>query len=202
MTRVKICGITNIYDAQHCAKCGADFLGFVFYKKSSRYIEPLKAQEIISKLPSGLSKVGVFVNEEVEVVKRIACDCKLDLLQFHGDESPDYLNNFTTFRTIKALRIGKDFQTKTLSSFAPELFLFDTFKQGVFGGTGEAFDWGLLEGIKTPLIVSGGLNPDNVLSLIEKIKPFAVDASSGVEESAGKKDHNLVKSFIKIVKGK
>ena len=203
ITKVKICGITNLKDAKCCVETGADFLGFVFYKKSKRYLRPLSAKKIIEKLPKAVLKVGVFVNQTPAEVKKIAEICSLDLLQFHGDESPDYLKSFKACKTIKAFRLKERFSVTELKRYRQTLFLFDTFKKEAFGGTGEVFDWRLLlplKKIKTPFIVSGGLTPGNVVPLIEKIQPFAVDVSSGVEVSPGKKDHRLVKSFIGAVR--
>ena len=203
ITKVKICGITNLKDAKCCVEAGADFLGFVFYKKSKRYLRPLSVKKIIEKLPKTVLKVGVFVNQTPAEVKKIAEICSLDLLQFHGDESPDYLKSFKACKTIKAFRLKERFSVTELKRYRQTLFLFDTFKKEAFGGTGEVFDWRLLlplKKIKTPFIVSGGLTPGNVVPLIEKIQPFAVDVSSGVEVSPGKKDHRLVKSFIGAVR--
>ena len=203
ITKVKICGITNLEDAKWCVEAGADFLGFVFYKKSKRYLRPLSAKKIIERLPKAVLKVGVFVNQAPVEVKKIAEICSLDLLQFHGDESPDYLKSFKACKTIKAFRLKERFSVTELKRYRQTLFLFDTFKKEAFGGTGEVFDWRLLlplKKIKTPFIVSGGLTPGNVVPLIEKIQPFAVDVSSGVEVSPGKKDHRLVKSFIGAVR--
>ena len=203
ITKVKICGITNLEDAKGAVEAGADFLGFVFYKKSKRYLRPLPAKKIIEKLPKTVLKVGVFVNQTPVEVKKIAEICSLDLLQFHGDESPDYLKSFKACKTIKAFRLKERFSVTELKRYRQTLFLFDTFKKEAFGGTGEVFDWRLLlplKKIKTPFIVSGGLTPGTVVPLIEKIQPFAVDVSSGVEVSPGKKDHRLVKSFIGAVR--
>ena len=203
ITKVKICGITNLKDAKCCVEAGADFLGFVFYKKSKRYLRPLSVKKIIEKLPKTVLKVGVFVNQTPVEVKKIAEICSLDLLQFHGDESPEYLRSFKAYKTIKAFRVKERFSVAELKRYRPTLFLFDSFKKEAFGGTGEVFDWRLLlplKKIKTPFIVSGGLTPGNVVPLIEKIQPFAVDVSSGVEVSPGKKDHRLVKSFIGAVR--
>lgn len=203
MTKVKICGITNPDDAFMSAACGADFLGFVFYKGSQRFITPQIAKKIIETLPPSVLKVGVFVNEEASCVREIAKVCSLDFLQFHGDESQAYINAFKAFRIIKAFRVKDSSFLTELESFDPELFLFDTFKKEAFGGTGQTFDWHLLESLKElkkHFIVSGGLTPENVTGLIERIQPFGVDVSSGVEKSPGKKNCELVKKFIEIVK--
>jgi len=203
MTKVKICGITNLIDARACVHFGADLIGFVFYKKSRRYISAVRAKKIIEKLPVGIKKTGVFVNQAPEEVKRIARLCRLDHLQFHGDETPDYLNKFNGFEIIKAFRIRDKFDLKTLSSYKVDYFLFDTFSKNAFGGTGRKFDWKLLKAlknIKTPFFVSGGLTVQNVAEMVRLAKPFCVDVSSGVERSAGKKDHRLVEEFIQKAK--
>ncbi len=205
MTKVKICGITNQKDAAYCVTSGADFLGFVFYERSPRFITPEAARDIIEDLPPGILKVGVFVNQDAGLVKEIAKTCSLDYLQFHGDESRGYLTAFKPYRVIKALRIKDDSFLSEIDSIDAQLLLFDTFKKEAFGGTGETFDWGLLgllRKLKRPFIVSGGLTPDNVAELIAKVNPFAVDVSSGVEKSPGRKDHGLVERFITEAKNK
>lgn len=204
MTKVKICGITNLDDALSCASLGADFLGFVFYQKSPRFIPPDAAASVAAHLPPGVLKVGVFVNEKPQVVRRTAESCGLDFLQFHGDETPAYLKKFKEFRVIRAVRVKGRRSLLGLKDYTPEFFLFDTFAEGRFGGTGEPFDWRLLESLKKlkiPFFVSGGLTPDNVGRLLERIRPYAVDVSSGVEQGPGKKDRALVRKFIEAVKG-
>lgn len=203
MTKVKICGVTNLRDARACVYHGADFIGFVFYKKSRRYISAARAKKIIEKLPADIRRVGVFVNEAPEEVIRTARLCRLGYLQFHGDEAPDYLNSFNDFKMIKAFRVRDKLDLKALSSYKVDYFLFDTFSKNSFGGTGRKFDWKLLEAlknIKTPFFVSGGLTVQNVAEMAGFVKPFCVDVSSGVEKAPGKKDHRLVKEFIKVVK--
>ena len=203
MTMVKICGITNKRDAAFSYSCGADFLGFVFYNKSRRYVTPAKAKEIIRDLPRGVQKVGVFVNESAQSVRKIAKICGLDILQFHGDETPAYLSQFKGYKIIKAIRVREKLALDALRAFRPDYFLFDTFHKDAFGGSGKTFDWKLLKSFKKakiPFFVSGGLTPKNVSALIIKIRPFAVDVSSGVESKPGKKDHAKIKGFIKTVK--
>lgn len=209
MTKVKICGITNYRDAIFSAKAGADLLGFIFYKQSKRYISPEKAKSIIAKLPKDILKVGVFVDEEQARVEETAGICGLDILQFHGGEDPDYLASFKGYQTIKAFRVGGALSLKGIMACNADFFLFDAYLRDAFGGTGKVFDWDILQPlrraaqagkIKTPFFVSGGLTPDNVGELMKRIGPFAVDVSSGVEVSPGKKDHRLVKEFINEVK--
>lgn len=203
MTKVKICGITTLEDAQYCASCGVDFLGFIFYKKSPRFISPAKAKRIIKKISVPVRKVGVFVNEEAKAVKKVAADCGLDFLQFHGNEPPLYLEAFKDYNAIRAVRVKDSAFLADLRAYGNVLFLFDTFKDDVFGGSGEVFKWSLLEPVRelnVPFFVSGGLTPDNVSDVIGRLHPFAVDVSSGVEKEPGKKDHVLVKKFIETVK--
>ncbi|OIO35027.1 MAG: hypothetical protein AUJ74_07905 [Candidatus Omnitrophica bacterium CG1_02_44_16] len=200
--RVKICGITNLEDALCAARCGAYFLGFIFYKKSKRHVLPAKAVSIIKALPKKIFTVGVFVNERPETVKKIAKECGLDILQFHGDESPAYLNGFRGYKTIKALRVKDEASLEHLKKYPCDIFLFDTFKNDKFGGTGEVFDWRFLKNVKAlkkPFIVSGGLSPENAGLLIREFHPFGVDVSSGVEKAPGKKGCQLIKKFIDVV---
>lgn len=202
--QVKICGITNLRDARAAAAAGADFLGFVFYKKSPRCITPQKARRLIARLPRGIRKVGVFVNEDKERVKAVVEACGLDLVQFHGTETPAYVNAFKGYRVIKAVRVKGRRSLESLGRYRADLFLFDTYRKGRFGGTGERFSWRLLAPLakkRMRFIVSGGLTPENVAGLLGVLKPFAVDVSSGVEKSHGKKDHGRVEKFIKTVKG-
>jgi phosphoribosylanthranilate isomerase len=197
---VKICGITNIADARAAVEAGADFLGFVFYAESQRFISPQAARKIIRQLPRTPQKVGVFVNETPERVKAIAGECGLDLLQFHGDESREYLKGFRGYRLIKAIRVQNAASFRKAGGLKPDFFLFDTFKKGIFGGTGAAFDWRLFEKIsriKTPFFISGGLTPENVGVLLRRVAAYGVDVSSGVEARPGKKSAQLIKEFVK-----
>ncbi len=202
MTKVKICGITNYNDAAFCITCGASFLGFVFYDKSKRFISPEKAKQIVDKIPDKIKKVGVFVDQPVLDVLKIAELCNLDYLQFHGNESPKYLTDFEGFGIIKAFRVDKKVSVAALNRYKADYFLFDSFSKGVFGGTGKTFDWdflSILKEIEVPFFVSGGLTAENVAGLIRKVRPFCVDVSSGVESAPGEKDHELVKEFIREV---
>jgi phosphoribosylanthranilate isomerase len=201
MVRVKVCGITNEEDALKAARLGAWALGFIFYRKSPRYIKPAAARKIIRRLPPFVTPVGVFVNEKEEVIKRIADTCGIRTLQFHGEETPGFLRNFKEFRTIKAFRILDKLPLKSLSKYHADAFLFDTFKKGIYGGTGEVFNWALfkeIESLERPLILSGGLHAGNIREAVRKVNPFAVDISSGVERSPGKKDHRLLKEFLAL----
>ncbi len=203
MIKVKICGITNFEDAQTAILAGCDMLGFVFYEKSPRYIRPDRAGDIISSLPGEVEKVALFVNEQKKTVIDILNQIKeIDILQFHGDETPDYCNAFNK-RIIKAIRVKNKDSVKQMASYNVNFFLLDAFKKDVYGGTGENFEWKLAKDAKAynvPIILSGGLNPENVKEAIELVEPYAVDVSSGVEISPGRKDPELIKKFIEQVK--
>ena len=203
MVKVKICGITNFEDAQTAVLAGCDMLGFVFYEKSPRYIRPDRAGDIISSLPGEVEKVGLFVNEHKKTVTDILNQIKeIDILQFHGDETPDYCSAFNK-RIIKAIRVKNKDSVKQMASYNVNFFLLDAFKKDVYGGTGENFEWKLAKDAKAynvSIILSGGLNPENVKEAIELVEPYAVDVSSGVEISPGRKDPELIKRFIQEVK--
>ncbi|MDD5437095.1 MAG: phosphoribosylanthranilate isomerase [Candidatus Omnitrophica bacterium] len=203
MTKIKICGITNKADALVAAELCVDMLGFVFYKKSKRYIEPLAAADIINELPSGILRVGVFVDEPKEAVIKIAEDAFLDTLQFHGAETPEYCNYFRPkYKVIKAFRLKTKADLKDVNAYDADYDLFDTCKGNCAGGTGTTFDWGILKDfeILKPIILSGGLDPDNVGRAIIEVSPFAVDVSSGVESAPGKKDAGALKRFVENVR--
>ncbi|MFZ5800860.1 MAG: phosphoribosylanthranilate isomerase [Candidatus Omnitrophota bacterium] len=201
--KVKICGITNLTDARAAVRIGADYLGFVFYPKSPRYILPQKAKLFIAKLPRRINKVGVFVNEEARTVKRIAGLCGLDVLQFHGNEGVSYCRKFPGYQIIKAFRIKDKIDLRRILKYYVDGYLLDTYCQGNFGGTGKNFDWELLRQAagKIPfLFLSGGLNSNNVAAAIRKIHPFAVDVSSGIESRPGKKSPRLLKEFFAAIR--
>ena len=203
MVKVKICGITNLNDALDAASVGADALGFVFYKKSPRYISPEKAAEIIKELPVSIKKVGVFVNSDEKTVRNIKKLCKLDILQFHGDETPSFCRKFKGSKVIKAFRIKDKSNLNRLAGYKVWGFLFDSFDKNSYGGTGKTFDWKILKDhkLKTQKIfLSGGLNSKNVTMAIKSLKPDWVDASSSLEVRSGKKDKSKVKEFILMAK--
>ena len=204
MTKIKICGITNKVDAKLAAGLGVDMIGFIFYNKSKRYVEPHAAKDIASQLPLGIEKVGVFVDEKKESVWRIAEDVRLDILQFHGDESPEYCDCFKDkYKVIKAFRLKDKNSLKKVNNYNVNFYLFDTYKRDLAGGTGKTFDWGILkdfESLKTPVILSGGLTVENVLSAVKKLAPYAVDVSTGIEESPGEKDPVLMKRFVENIR--
>ena len=202
MAKVKICGITNLEDALFAAEAGADALGFVFYAKSPRCIAPDRAREIILRLPPFVTKVGVFVNEELDRVREIMAYCHLDYAQLHGDEPPEQVAALAP-RVIKAVRVRLAADIERLAQYRAVAYLLDTYHPTKHGGTGEAFDWELAVEAKShgPIILAGGLTPDNVAAAIERVQPYAVDVSSGVEAAPGIKDYQKVQCFIIAAKG-
>jgi phosphoribosylanthranilate isomerase len=204
MTKVKICGITNKDDAFKALKFGADALGFVFYKKSPRCISPSRARNIIEVLPPFVSTVGVFVNEKLGALNEITAFCGLTGVQLHGDEDHHYCHRLKRYnvRIIKGFRVDNLFDFKVADKFDVDARLFDTYQENQFGGTGKVFNWELLKSadLRGPVILSGGLNPDNVAEAIRTIRPYAVDVSSGVESEPGKKDHAKLELFIRNAK--
>jgi phosphoribosylanthranilate isomerase len=197
---IKICGITELEDAKNIAQMGVSALGFIFYPKSRRYIEPKKANEIILNLPPFIVTVGVFVNEKTDKVEDTLKICPVDILQFHGDESPDYCKKFNK-RVIKAFRVNEDFSSVILSNYSVSAFLLDSFAQNEYGGTGKIFDWDVAVKAKKygKIILSGGLNTENIKYAIEKVNPYGIDISSGVEISPGKKDIKKVEEILKLI---
>jgi phosphoribosylanthranilate isomerase len=200
MVKVKICGITNLRDALVSVDAGCDALGFLFYKKSPRYIAPGKAREIIKNLPRNVTKIGVFVNCHEKSIKNIAKICSLDILQFHGNESAAFCRRFKGYRIIKVFRVNKKIDLEKILRYKTFAYLFDAFSRLKFGGTGKTFDWSLLSDIKHPIFLSGGLNAGNVNKAIKKAHPAWVDASSSLELAPGKKDHKKVRKFIQAAK--
>jgi phosphoribosylanthranilate isomerase len=203
MTKIKICGITNKSDALKACELGADLVGFVFYEKSKRYVDPKTAADIINELPPYIGKVGVFVDEKKERVLEIAADAQLNMLQFHGDETPEYCADFKgKFKVIKAFRLKDKKGLEKINEYQTDLYLLDTFKADTIGGTGETFYWKMLEDfeILKPVILSGGLTPKNVARAIKEVAPYGVDVSTGVEDSPGKKNADLMAEFIQNVR--
>jgi phosphoribosylanthranilate isomerase len=199
--KVKVCGTTRLKDALLAVECGADAIGFIFYKKSPRCVSVTTAKEICSNLPPFIHRVGVFVNETADTINRIAERCGLDAVQLHGDESPAFCKKIKR-RVIKVVRVKDVASLKEMSRYAVDGFLLDTFKEDQWGGTGKVFDWELAARAKkySPVILAGGLNPRNVKAAIKKVQPYGVDVSSGVEQSPGKKDPKKMKAFIKAVR--
>lgn len=200
-TRVKICGITNAKDAAAAVESGADALGFIFYGKSPRFIEPEKAAGIINELPPFVTAVGVFVDETLDGVRKAVLESGVTCVQLHGAETPEFCDSVGG-SVIKAFRIKGIEDIEAIKKYRAGAYLLDAFKTGVPGGTGKTFDWEIaLEAKKLGrIILSGGLNPGNVLDAVRHVNPYAVDVSTGVEKSPGIKDPGLVRNFIEELK--
>ncbi len=200
MIQTKVCGITNISDALFSIKCGASALGFVFYKKSERYISYNDAFDVIKYLPPGTAKIGVYVNEGAKMVNDSSKKLNLDYVQLHGDESATFCKDIN-FPIIKAFRIKDDSFKSQVLKYNVSVFLFDTFTKKDYGGTGKIFNWELIkQGFQRPFIHSGGLNINNVLDAINVTNPDAIDISSGLEDYPGKKDHEKIFEFFKLIR--
>lgn len=200
--RVKVCGITRSEDAIAAVQYGVDAIGFVFWPHSARYIDPESARRIAEVIPPFICTVGVYVDPDAAWVEQTARAAKLNLLQFHGDESPEFCNQFPQ-PYIKAIRVKPDADLLQYAQRygAAKGLLLDTYAADMPGGTGHAFDWQLIpQQLSLPLILSGGLNPDNVARAIKQTQPWAVDVSSGVEASKGIKDEKKIIAFMQGVK--
>jgi len=202
MAEIKICGITSLEDASVAAEAGADAVGFIFYPGSPRFVTPRKARGIIGRLGPGVVKVGVFVNQDPSEVKGITSYCGLDMIQLHGDESPEYCSVFPSELLIKALSGCDEEDPEPWVRYAVRAFLLDARDPSLYGGTGKRADWALAArlGRSRPLILSGGLNCANIREAMEIVSPAAVDINSGVEVAPGKKDHAKVREIIRLVR--
>jgi phosphoribosylanthranilate isomerase len=200
--KVKICGLTSIPDALSAAGAGADMIGLMFHPASPRHVPLETAAGIARAVPLSVAKVGVFVNAPEEFVRRAISDCGLNLLQFHGDEPPEYCVQFGLMN-VKAFRIRDAASLEVLSRYPTDAWLLDAFTPGKLGGTGERFDWDLAlqaNRLGRPIFLAGGLTPENVGPAVAHVRPFAVDVSSGVESAPGKKDPAKVAAFIRAAK--
>jgi phosphoribosylanthranilate isomerase len=203
--KVKVCGITNAEDALAAVEAGADALGFVFYQKSPRYVLPAVAGAIITQLPPLVTPVGVFVNEGLAAVRSIIDTCGLALAQLHGDENASYCRELSR-PTMKALRLKDRGGLLALAEYqgrgGVRGFVLDAFSEQSYGGTGQTTDWTLAADVAktTPILLAGGLTPDNVAEAIRTVRPYGVDVSSGVESGPGKKDHAKISAFIDAVR--
>lgn len=194
--KIKICGITNYEDAKLACDLGADAIGFIFYKKSKRSVDAEEVKNIISKLPAFILKVGVFVNERIDIVNQIMQDCKLNIAQLHGDENVEYLNEIN-FPVVKALRISNNYDYNILKQYLNFNILLDTFNNNEFGGTGTNFKWDTIPSdIKSKIILAGGIKEENLEEIFSNILPYAIDVSSSLEEYPGKKNRNKMLSFF------
>ncbi len=194
--KVKICGITNLDDALMCEKLGADALGFIFYKKSKRYIEPKKVKEIINCLSPFTMKVGVFVNETSEDVNKIAKEIQLNVVQLHGDETPGFVERIS-LPVIKSFRVSINYDFSVLNNYKNVFYLLDSHSKEAFGGTGIKFNWNLIpEGLKNKIILAGGVSIENIEEIFRNINPIAVDLTSSLESKPGKKDKERTERFF------
>ena len=201
--KVKMCGITNYEDAAMIVDQGADALGFNFFPKSPRYIDPADARSIISRIPPFVVSVGLFVNvAEQSLVAAIARAAGVQVLQFHGDETPEYCRGFADWPLIKALHIGESGIPEKYEEYPVQAFLLDVRDDTLFGGTGKSFDWEVAGNIKRvrPIILAGGLTAGNVRKAMQIVDPYAVDVCSGVESAPGKKSVQKVMEFMNEVR--
>ena len=199
--KVKVCGMTNLKDTLLAVEEGSDAVGFIFYKKSPRSVTMKLVREIVIELPPFVDTVGVFVDETAEKINKIADYCNLDMVQLHGDESPTFCKRMRR-RVIKAFRVIDMQSVKNISNFQVSGFILDTFSESLHGGTGKVFDWNLALPAKKfgPVIMAGGLTPNNVRQAIQRVRPYGVDVCSGVESEPGIKDHKKIRVFLKNAK--
>ena len=175
-------------------------IGMIFCPHSTRYVDPAELEQWIERIPDSVKKVGVFVNEQIDTINNITRQLKLEFIQLHGDESPEFCNGIIR-PVFKVFRVGDDFDAIVLNEYDVHGFLFDTYKKGNPGGTGTRFNWDLIANLKTetPIILSGGLTPENVLNGIEAVNPAAVDVNSGVESVPGVKDEEKIKELFSVL---
>jgi phosphoribosylanthranilate isomerase len=199
-TRVKVCGITRRQDAEIAIEMGADAIGLVFYKPSPRAVTIAQAKSIIEQLPPFISVVALFVDAEASFVEQCIEQLPISLLQFHGDETVEYCEQFTLpyYKAIR-MRNGIDLSDVCAKFVSANALLVDTFQEGVPGGTGKTFDWSLVQSIDKPIILAGGLTSANVRTAIAQVKPYAVDVSGGVEQQKGIKDPEKIRAFMQEV---
>ena len=201
MVKVKICGITNLDDALAAIDMGADALGFVI-AVSPRQITAEQVKHIVTHLPPFICKIGVFVDNSIEVIRETMCSCGLDLAQLHGSEDPDFCNTLFP-HVIKSFRVRDESVLTSIPQYTASAYLLDSYNAILRGGSGQSFDWNIAKKAKRfgPIILAGGLTPDNVRQAIDIVQPYAVDVSSGVESAPGRKDHALLRSFLKAARG-
>jgi phosphoribosylanthranilate isomerase len=196
MISTKICGITNLSDAQCAVRNGASAIGFIFYENSPRVISIKDAKSISKNIGNDISKIGVFVNHEKDFIDEAIRSVPLNMIQLHGDEPPEFCNQFNV-PILKALRVKNETSLSTMDQYKVDGFLLDTFSKDQYGGTGKTFDWSLVKGkTETPIILSGGLNPENILDAIATVNPAAVDVNSGVESFPGIKEHSKIEKLF------
>lgn len=205
LPKIKICGITNQEDAEAAVHEGADALGFVLYSHSPRYVEPAVAKRIIGRLPPFVLPVGVFVNQDLDTVRHLFDDCGFALAQLHGDESPGFCESLNR-PVLRAIRLRDRSSFLAVAEFKGRTgvrgFVVDAFSNTAYGGTGHTTDWSLAGEMAkaAPILLAGGLTPENVQEAIRRVQPYGVDVSSGVEESPGRKDPDKIRAFIRSVR--
>ena len=200
-TRVKICGITRPEHARAAAGAGADAIGLMFYEPSPRYVTPIRAREVCAALPPLVSVVGVFVNPEPRDIEAVVEDVPFDLIQFHGEESPELCARAGK-PYVKAVRVRtRDDIVEAEARYSDaRALLLDAHHDTLWGGTGSRFDWDLVpDDVRRPVVLAGGLTPENVAAAIRRVRPFAVDVSGGVESAPGEKDARSMERFMKEV---
>jgi phosphoribosylanthranilate isomerase len=200
--KVKICGITSVADGVAAAEAGADMIGLMFYERSPRNISVATAAEISRALSPFIVKVGVFVNPDEDTVMRAIGECGVTLLQFHGEETPEFCTQFGVM-SMKAFRVRDATSLSALPNYATDAYLLDAYSPDAHGGTGAKFNWDLAIEAKQhgkPIFLAGGLTPENIGEAVRKVEPFGVDVSSGVESGPGQKDHAKVRAFIQAVR--
>jgi phosphoribosylanthranilate isomerase len=199
--KVKICGMTNIEDAAAAAESGADMLGFIFVERSPRFIDPVSAKKIIHDLPPKIETVGVFADTPEESILKVLRETGIGKLQLHGKETPYECARYPV-PVIKSFRIGSDFDPNILRQYSVSAFLLDTYTEGLLGGTGKTFDWKKAVEAKSfgPIILAGGLNPENIIAAIRTVRPYAVDVNSGVESAPGKKDRQKINKLFQALR--
>ncbi|MHC4265814.1 MAG: phosphoribosylanthranilate isomerase [Planctomycetota bacterium] len=200
IVKVKICGITSSEDARAAMDMGADLLGFNFYSKSPRYLDPAKAKDIIQGLPAFIDTVGLFVNSSMDEIHEIVNLCRLDWVQLHGDETPDFCKEFRTHnvKTMKAIRVKDQTDIENAEDYFTDAVLFDAFDPDKYGGTGVTFDWNVVGHINKRVFLAGGINPDNAEKAV-KLGVYGIDICSGIESEPGKKDHEKMKKLFENI---
>ena len=199
--KVKICGVRTLEEAQAAVDAGADALGFNFWPPSARYITPLAARDVITGVSRIACTVGVFVNEDASHIVDVASELGLSAVQLHGDESPEFCKRLASIKTIKAIRVGQDFDLSVIEKYRVSMILLDSSLKGSYGGTGRRFDWQIAIEAKrlAPIILAGGLTRENVWDAITQVTPAAIDVCSGVEAEPGRKDLDELERFMAVV---
>jgi phosphoribosylanthranilate isomerase len=201
---VKICGVTRAMDAEAAVAAGADAVGLMFYEPSRRWVSLERAREVVAQLPAGIERVGVFVDADERAIRNAIEGCALSILQFHGGETPEFCARFAPLKVWKGFRVADLSVLETMPGFATEAWLLDAAVPGQLGGSGQRFDLELAVRAKAlgrPIVLAGGLTPENVGEAVERVRPFAVDVSSGVESAPGVKDAGKMRAFVRAAKG-